>query len=109
MSWNYNGQPKFKGTVIFGYTFTKMLDQVRSQIFRGTVVSKNLIVRGANASNAFAEASASDIPLFVHVNDQYHEWYKLQFNEDIPANYVLSVYLKHYRVTPKAPEYGPHI
>ena len=28
-----NGQPKFKGTVIFGYTFAKMLDHVGSRIF----------------------------------------------------------------------------
>ena len=53
-----NGQPKFKGTVIFGYTFAKMLDHVGPRIFWGTVASKNLIVRGADASNAFAEAKA---------------------------------------------------
>ena len=41
-----NGQPQFKGTVIFGYTiFAKMLDHVGSCIFWGTVASKNKIVR----------------------------------------------------------------
>ena len=86
-----NGQPKFKGTVIFGYTFAKMLDQVGSRIFWGTVAAKNLIVCGADASNAFAEANAPDIPLFVRIDNQYCEWYKLRFNKDIPNNYVLPV------------------
>ncbi len=86
-----NGQPTFKGTVVFGHTFAKMLDQVGSRIFWGTVAAKNLIVSGADASNAFAEANAPDIPLFVRVDNQYREWYKLRFNKDIPNNYVLLV------------------
>ena len=86
-----NGQPKFKGTIIFGYTFAKMLDHVGSRIFWGAVASKNLIVRGADASNAFAEAKAPDIPLFVRIDAPYREWYKARFDKDIPDGYVLPV------------------
>ena len=70
-----NGQPKFKGTVIFCHTFAKMLDHIGSRIFWGTVASKNCIVRGADASNVFTEAKAPDIPLYVTVDTQYREWY----------------------------------
>ena len=35
-----HGQPKFMGTVIFRYTFAKMLAHVGSHIFGGTVASK---------------------------------------------------------------------
>ena len=70
-----NGQPKFKGTVIFGYTFAKMYNHIGSRIFWGAVASINLIVRGADPSNAFAEAKAPDIPLYVTVDTQYREWY----------------------------------
>ena len=87
-----NGQPKFKGTVVFGYTFTKMLDHVGSRIFWGTVAANNLIVRGADASNAFAEANAPRMPLFVRIDTQYREWYKHKFNKDIPPNFVLPVH-----------------
>ena len=87
-----NGQPKFKGTVIFGYTFTKMPDHVGSRIFWGTVAAKNLIVRGADASNAFAEASAPTIPLYARVDTQYREWYQHKFNKQIPEDYVLLVH-----------------
>ena len=86
-----NGQPKFKGTVVFGYTFAKMLDHVGSRIFWGTVASKNLIVRGADASNAFAEANAPEIPLYVRIDAQYKEWYKHRYNKEIPSDYVLPV------------------
>ena len=76
-----NGQPKFKGTVIFGYTFAKMLDHVASRIFWAAAASKNFVVQGADASNAFAEASAPDIPLYVRVDTQYREWYQHKFQK----------------------------
>ena len=58
-----NGQPFNRNTVIFGYTFAKMLDHVGSRIFWAACATKNFIVRGADASNAFAEAAAPKIPL----------------------------------------------
>ncbi len=87
-----NGQPKFKGTAIFGYIFAKMLDHIGSIIFWGTVAPENFIVRGADASNVFAEAKAPDFPLYITVDTQYREWYKHRFNKDIPIGYVLPVY-----------------
>ena len=64
----YDDQPKFKGMVIFGYIFAKILDHFGSRIFWGTVASKNLIVQGAYDSNAFAEGKAPDIPLYGRVD-----------------------------------------
>ena len=69
-----------------------MLDHVGSRIFWGSAAAKNLIVRGADASNAFAEADAPDIPLFDRIDNQYREWYKHTFNKDIPLDYVLPVH-----------------
>ena len=69
-----------------------MLDHVGSRIFWTTVASKNLIVRGADASNAFAETKVPDIPIFVRVDKQYQEWYKYKFRKNIPDRYVLPVY-----------------
>ena len=68
------------------------MDRVGSHIFWGTVAAKNLIVRGADASNAFAEVNAPDIPLFVSVDNQYREWYLHKFREIIPADYILPVH-----------------
>ena len=60
-----NGQPSNKKTAIFCYTYTKALDQVRAKIFWASTASKNMIVRGADASNAFAEADPPKIPLYI--------------------------------------------
>jgi hypothetical protein len=66
-----NGRPTNKNTVIFGHTYAKSLDHVGSRIFWATAAAKNFVVRGADASNAFAEADAPKIPLYVRPNDQY--------------------------------------
>ena len=63
-----NGKPSDKNTVIFGYTFAKSLDHVGARIFWATAAAKNMIVQGADASNAFAEAQAPKIPLYVSLS-----------------------------------------
>ena len=50
-----------------------MLAQVGSYIVWGIVAAKNVIVQRADASIAFIEANAPDIPLFVRVDNQYQE------------------------------------
>jgi deoxyuridine 5'-triphosphate nucleotidohydrolase len=98
-----NGRPSNKNTVIFGYTYAKSLDHVGSRIFWAAAASKNFIVRGADASNAFAEADAPKIPLYVRVNEQYKEWWTEKMKrEDFPSNYVLPVY-KALQGHPEAP------
>lgn len=86
-----NGKPSNKNTVIFGHTFAKMLDHVGSRIFWASVAAKNFIVRGADASNAFAEAPPPKIPLYVRVDKPYREWYKNKYGETLGENMVLRV------------------
>jgi hypothetical protein len=88
-----NGKPSNKNTVIFGYTYAKSLDHVGSRIFWAAAAAKNFVVRGADASNAFAEADAPKIPLYVRVNDQYREWWTEKMKmPPIPNGYVLPVH-----------------
>jgi hypothetical protein len=88
-----NGRPSNKNTVIFGYTYAKSLDHIGSQIFLAAAISMNFVVQGADASNAFAEADAPKIPLYVCVNEQYREWWTEKMKrDDFPANYVLPVH-----------------
>ena len=86
-----NGQPSNKNTVIFGYTYAKALDQVGAKIFWAATALKNMIVRGADASNAFAEAEPPKIPLFVRIDQQFREWWRSRGRGEIPAGYVLPV------------------
>ena len=88
-----NGKPSNKNTVIFGYTFAKSLDHVGARIFWATAAAKNMIVQGADASNAFAEAQAPKIPLYVRVNEPYREWWTEKLGrKPIPRGYVLPVH-----------------
>ena len=87
-----NGQHRNNNTAIFGYTFTKMLDHVASRIFWAACAAKNYVVRGADASNAFAEAPAPKIPLYVRIDTPFREWWKEKLKKpDIPDNYVMLV------------------
>ena len=98
-----NGRPSNKNTVIFGYTYAKSLDHVGSRVFWAAAAAKNFIVRGADASNAFAEAEAPKIPLYVRLNDQYREWWVEKMKrKPIPTNFVLPVH-KALQGHPEAP------
>ena len=88
-----NGRPSNKNTVVFGYTYAKSLDHVGVRIFWATAAAKNLIVQGADASNAFAEADPPKHPLYVRVNEPYRQWWtERQKQSQIPSGYVLPVY-----------------
>ena len=98
-----NGRPSNKNTVIFGYTYAKSLDHVGSRTFWAIAASKNYIVLGADASNAFAEADAPKHPLYVRVNQPYREWWKdCMKQNDIPQGWVLPVH-KALQGHPEAP------
>lgn len=62
----------------------------------------NMIVVGADASNAFAEAPPPKAPLYVEVDQKFREWWRSKGRKDIPNGYVLPV--KHaLRGHPKSP------
>ena len=51
----------------------------------------NYIVSGADASNAFAEVSATRAKLYETIDEVFHEWYSEVEKKPIPPNYVLPV------------------
>ena len=51
------------GTVTLGETYAASLDQTAARIFWAATALKNMIVIGADASNAFAEAPPPIAPL----------------------------------------------
>ena len=50
-----------------------------------------MIVVGADASNAFAEAPSPKAPLYVVVDQQFREWWRKQGKGEIPKGYVMKV------------------
>ena len=86
-----NGNPKRKGTVTLDHTYAACLAQTGSRIFWALSAVQGLLVVGADASNAFAEAPAPKAPLYVYADEQYREWWMDKGNPEIPKNYVLPV------------------
>lgn len=75
----------------------------------GTVASKNLIVRGADAINAFAKAKIPDMPLYVRVDTHYREWCKHKFDKDIHLGYLLPVFTALQGHPESSPSWAIHI
>ena len=86
-----NGNPKYKGTVTLAHTYAACLAQTGSRIFWATAALEDLIVIGANASNAFAEAPAPKAPLYVNIDKPFREWWQQQGRPPIPKGFVLPV------------------
>ena len=87
-----NGKPSNPGTVTWGHTYAKALDQVGHRIFWAGVAAKNFIVRGSDASNAFAEAPPPKHPLYVRIDQPFREWWlKCKNRHNIPEGYVMRV------------------
>ena len=86
-----NGSPKAKGTVTLGHTFAACLEQPGARTFWASAALLDLIVIGADASNAFAEAPPPKAPLYVVVDQQFREWWRSKGREDIPPGYVMRV------------------
>ena len=86
-----NGSPRNKGSVTWGHTYAKALDQVGHRIFWAAAASKNFIVRGCDASNAFAEAPPPKHPLFVRIDKPFRDWWASKKRPPIPDNFVLPV------------------
>ena len=68
----------------------------------------NVIVQGADASNAFAEADAPKIPLFVLIDQPYRDWWYITIlirNYQITMSYQSR---KHYKDIQSHLEHGHH-
>ena len=67
-------------------TYASSLEQSGSHIFWAASASKNHIVIGADASNAFTEADPPKIPLYVRVNEPYQQQQVEHMKRESEAN-----------------------
>ena len=86
-----NGAPSKKGSVTLGQTYAAALEQSGNRIFWAAAAARNMVVYGADASNAFAEAPPPKAPLYVRIDQPFREWWKTKGRPDLPNNYVLPV------------------
>jgi hypothetical protein len=60
---------------VLAETYANCVDQTSAHLFYAIAATKNLLVFGANVSNAFAEAPPPTQGFFIHLDHAFHEWW----------------------------------
>ncbi len=75
-------------------TYANCVDQTSSGLFHAISAGENLLVFGADVSNAFAEASPPKQGFYVRPNKAFHEWWvQHKCRPPIPPGYVIPALL----------------
>ena len=76
------------------HTYASCIEQPAARMFYSLAALENMIILGADASNAFTEAPAPVAPLYLKINEQFRNWWtKHKGQEPIPEGWVLP--MKH--------------
>ena len=87
-----NGGKRYGKAVTIAETYATCVEQPACRIFWSIAASANLVVMGADAGNAFAEAPPPVDPFYMIIDDQYREWWTDHRNlPPIPSGHVLPV------------------
>jgi hypothetical protein len=70
-----NGNPRCKGSVTIGHVYANALDAASERLFWSIVAQEGMIAVGFDVSNALAEAPPPKAPLYLYIDDAYHEWW----------------------------------
>ena len=76
---------------ILDHTYANCVDQTSSRLFYALAAAENLIVYGADVSNAFAEAPAPKQGFYVRPDRAFRDWWEHKFGEVIPPDFVIPV------------------
>ena len=75
-------------------TYANCVDQTSSRLFYAIAVVENMLIFGADVSNAFAEAPPPKQGFYIHPDRAFHEWWvKHQKHPPIPPNHVIPILL----------------
>ena len=87
-----NGGRRYGKAVTLAHTYASCIEQPAARLFYSLAALENMIILGADASNAFAEAPAPVAPLYMKIDEQYRNWWtKHKGREPIPEGWVLPV------------------
>ena len=86
-----NGGKRYGRAVTLAHTYASCVEQPAARLFYGLAALENMIIVGADASNAFAEAPPPASPLFMKIDDQFREWWASKNRPPIPQGHVLPV------------------
>jgi hypothetical protein len=98
-----NGGKRYGKAVTLAETYAACVEQPAQRLYWSLVSCLSLVSYGTDVANAFGEAPPPEKPFYMHVDNQFREWWTDHLgNPPIPAGYVLPV-LKNLQGHPEAP------
>ena len=76
---------------VLDHTFANSIDQTGSRIFYATAAAENLLVFGADVSNAFGEAPPPKQGFYIRPDKAFHDWFLARYGKNIPEGWVVPV------------------
>lgn len=73
--WTCDGSPCLGQARIVDETYANCVDQTSSRLFYAIAAAENLIIVGADVSNAFAEAPPHKQGFYIHPDRAFRDWW----------------------------------
>jgi hypothetical protein len=87
-----DGSPQSGQAKILDETYANCVDQTCSRLFYAVAAAENLLVYGADVSNAFAKAPPPKQGFFICPDRAFHEWWVHHKNQPpLAASYVIPI------------------
>ncbi len=87
-----DGSTRSGSVLVLAETYANCVEQTRSCLFYAVAAAENLLVFGADVSNAFAEAPPPQQPFFIKPDWVFHEWWVHHLKRDpIPDGHMIPV------------------
>jgi hypothetical protein len=87
---------------VLDHTYASCVDQTSSRIFYAVSAAENLLVYGADVSNAFGEAPPPKQGFYIRPDKAFIDWWASKGRPPIPPGYVIPV-LKAMQGHPESP------
>ncbi|KAL9178452.1 hypothetical protein ACHAXT_003782 [Thalassiosira profunda] len=88
---------------VLDYTYANCIDQMSNRLFYALSAAENLVVYGADVSNAFGEAPPPKQGFYIRPDRAFHDWWVQHKGRDpISPGYVIPV-IKAMQGHPEAP------
>ncbi len=90
--WACDGSPRLGQAKILDETYANCVDQTSARLFYAIAAAENLMIYGADVSNAFAEAPPPKQGICIHPDRAFHEWWvNHKKRTPIPPGAVISI------------------
>jgi hypothetical protein len=87
-----DGSSRSGKVMVLAETYANCVKQTSARLFYAVAAAENLLIFGADVSNAFAEAPPPKQPFFIRLDHAFHEWWVNHLKQDpIPQGHMIPV------------------